>query len=709
MKKRISVITLVPRSGNFYARQFQDIFWELAEVQAYSTEDGSVEKIGPSDLYVVSTDAFEAAEETRQYVPADGQVVEIQLTYAKDVIRDLKKLPKGTRVLFVNITSQMAREAVTQLEQLGVNQLRFEAYGPDLALPKTEASEMWKHIDLAVTPDELSLVPPGIGKVINIGHRPCAPAIFIEAALRLGLEQILEEKRFQNYMKSLAPGNYSFKQMFKRSRQLESRFDILIEILDEGMIGVNEQGEVFAFNQKAREITGVERGMAMGRPGEQVFPYIPFRKSMEERSRLMPKLIHIGSVNINLTVVPVLLRGECIGAFATLQRFNELERQQNELRSQLLRKGYRAKYCFDDIVGCSEAIERTKKILKKMALTESPVLLIGETGTGKELLAHAVHHASRRSKGPFVAINVAAVPENLLESELFGYEEGAFTGAKKGGRPGLFEFAHKGTLFLDEVEGMSPAMQVKLLRVLQEREIMRVGGNQLINVDVRIVAATNESLEEKVKDGSFRRDLYYRLNALPALIPPLRERREDILILIESFCGRTGGNFDLSDEVQNILLQYPWPGNIRELQNVVEYLSFTGKAIIEPRDLPPTFPLSWQRMERREKAEAVPALSKPSEQNERGESREFWYVLGQMYQASEEGQFIGREAILKNARESYLPLSQKEVRDILEQMAAEGLAKVSKGRGGSRITPLGRRKWEERDVSMEENINQNNH
>lgn len=690
MKKKISVITLVPRSGRFYAGQFQDIFGELAEVRAYSTGDGSVEGIEPSDLYVVSTDAFKA-EETRQYVPSEGQVVEIQLTYAKDVVRDLKKIPKGTRVLFVNISSQMARESVTQLEQLGVNQLHFEAYGPDLALSEEEACAAWGEVDMAVTPDEASFVPQGIGKVLNIGHRPCTSATIIEAALRLGLERLLEERRFQTYMKSLAPGNYSFEQMFKRSRQLESRFDILIEILDEGMVGVNERGEVFAFNQKAREITGVEAGLAIGRPGEQVFPYIPFHKSMEEKKELPSRLIHIGSANINLSVVPVLLRGECIGAFATLQRFNELERRQNELRSQLLHKGYRAKYCFDDVIGRSQAIGRTKEILTRMAKTESPVLLIGETGTGKELLAHAVHHASRRSKGPFVAINVADVPENLLESELFGYEEGAFTGAKKGGRPGLFEFAHKGTLFLDEVEGMSPAMQVKLLRVLQEQEIMRVGGNQMINVDVRIVAATNESLEEKVAEGSFRRDLYYRLNALPALIPPLRERGEDILFLLEDFRRRSGGSFELSKEVREALLCYPWPGNIRELQNVVEYLSFTGQSVIGPEDLPPTFQAGLLR---EGKEEAAPGRKHPKEGGE--ESREFWYVLEQMYLASEKGEFIGREAMLKNARDSHIPLSQREVRDILEQMAAQGLAKVGKGRGGSRITLAGRRMWEER-------------
>ena len=175
-----------------------------------------------------------------------------------------------------------------------------------------------------------------------------------------------------------------------------------------------------------------------------------------------------------------------------------------------------------------------------------------------------------------MAINVAAFPENLLESELFGYEEGAFTGAKKGGRLGLLEISHQGTLFLDEVEGMSPALQVKLLRVLQEREIMRVGGTSIIPIDVRIVAATNESLERKVAEGTFRRDLYYRLSTLPIVIPPLSERGDDLFLILEQFQKELGGSFRLTPQVRGFLKSYSWPGNIRELRNVVEYFLYTG-------------------------------------------------------------------------------------------------------------------------------------
>ena len=694
VEKIISVITLIPRSGRFYARQVQELFGDRVRVYAYSTGDQSVKKIRPSDLYLVSTDAFKETEETRQYVPSDGQVVEVQVTFAKKVIQSLKAIPKGTRVLFVNATEQMAREAVTQLEQLGVTQLRFVPYGPDSPLPEG--------VQVAVTPDETELVPPGLEQVINIGHRPCAPATMIEMAIRLEMESLLEERRFQAYMKSMATQNYSFEQMFLRSRRLESRFDILLEILDEGLVGVGEEGKIFACNRMARDITGVKFSEAAGKNAGDIFPYIPFEKTIKEGVPSQPRLIRIGSANINMTVTPVLHQGECIGAFATLQRFNELEKRQNELRGQLRHNGYRSKYSFADITGNSPAMDRAREILKQMAASELPVLLVGETGTGKELMAHALHHASARSQSPFVAINVAAMPENLLESELFGYEEGAFTGAKKGGRPGLFEFAHTGTLFLDEVEGMSPAMQVKLLRVLQEQEVMRVGGNQIINVDVRIVAATNESLEEMVEKGSFRRDLYYRLNALPVQIPPLRQRGDDVFLLLEQFRERAGGKFTLSEEVRDIFLRYRWPGNVRELQNVGEYLSFMGQRVIRIEDLPPTFLRSLAREATSgEKGEEI-RKEKYGQGMEGGiekahGSPEFWFVLEQLYRAAGEGRLIGRETILQKARERKLPISQKEIRDLLQKMEREGIVKVTRGRGGSRITETGQRIWENHD------------
>ena len=691
-KKIIGVIALDPFAGKAYADQVRQVFGSRAAVRNYSVMDKTAENMERCDLYMASTDAFDAMKTWPHGIPVDAQKMEIQVTYRKEAIRLLREIPQGTKVLYVNMTETMAREAVTQLEQLGVTHLKFILYAPGCALTETA--------EIAVTPDEERYVPKGVSRVINLGQRTCSADTMIEAAMRLGFEDILEEEAFKQYQESVCTNTYYFDRMFDRSRRLETQFDILMEVLDQGVIAVDEQGNVYAMNRMARDITHVLGEQVLRQPGASVFPYIPFRQCLEEKSATEPKVVRVAGSLVRVYVRPVLRRESCVGAFAILQKFSEVEQRQNELRGQLMKKGqgHRAKYCFDDVIGGSDPIVRTKEILRKMAQTDSPVLLIGETGTGKELFAHSVHNASRRKGQPFVAINCGAMPENLLESELFGYEEGAFTGAKKGGRPGLFEFAHQGTLFLDEVEGMSPALQVKLLRVLQEQEIMRVGGSQIIHVDVRIVAATNEELEKKVEEGSFRQDLYYRLNTLPVWIPPLRERGDDIFLILEHFRRELGGCFVLSEEIRQLFLKYPWRGNVRELHNVAEYLNFTGHTVITAEDLPPSFQIRqryWAEggndgqkdagSGRISRSSSLPPATAAS----RAAADARTVLLEILFQADREGRRIGREGIIQEARQRGFSLTQPQVRKMLHSLEQEGYVEIAKGRAGSTITKQG--------------------
>ena len=680
-KKKISVIALDPRAGKSYGEDIASLFADVADISVFSVLDGSAAGVlDRADLFVASTDAYGSPEELAKHIPLDSQTMAIEVSFRWRELRKLKELPAGSKVLFVNLTQTMAREAIAQLEQFGITHIHWIPFYPGARLDED--------VRIAVTPDEARYVPPGMETVIDLGQRVCTSGMMIEIALRLGLESLLEGAAFQEYARSVASNNYSFDQMFARSIRLESRFHILMESLEDGVIGVNEKGEIFACSRRAEDMTCVSAALIQGKRCGEVFPYIPFAECLRTRETLPARVIKVNGVNLSMEVVPVIRQKACIGAFALLQRFNDVEVRQNELRGQLLHKGYYAKYSFDDVIGQSEAIRKTKETLARMAVSESPILLIGETGTGKELFAHAVHGASRRSGGPFVAINVAAFPENLLESELFGYEEGAFTGAKKGGRPGLFELAHKGTLFLDEVEGMSPALQIKLLRALQEREVMRVGGNRIIHVDVRIVAATNEALEQKVREGTFRRDLYYRLNTLPAVIPPLTERGDDMFLLMDHFRRELNGSFRLTEPVRDFFRRHTWPGNIRELRNVVEYFIYTGHPDITMEDLPPTLFLSGAPVSRPAPAPAAP------EERSSALSGAFRFVLSQLYEASEAQVPMGRDKLLQRAREAHVPLSQQEVRSILSDMADRGLARVSRGRGGSQLTPKGREAWE---------------
>lgn len=287
--------------------------------------------------------------------------------------------------------------------------------------------------------------------------------------------------------------------------------------------------------------------------------------------------------DIVTSAAPILVDGQIKGSVAVLHDITEMRRLNKELaQAKQIIRNLEAKYTFDDILGESLKMKDAIEKAKIAALTPATVILRGESGTGKELFAHAIHNASNRKNAQFVRVNCAAISESILESELFGYEEGAFTGASKGGRMGLFERASGGTIFLDEIGEISISTQVKLLRVLQEREIVRVGATKPIQVDVRVISATHVDLEKAVKTGSFREDLYYRLNVIPIVIPPLRDRIEDLKSLVDGIVLRFNQEFGrsiqtVSDEVICALGAYKWPGNIRELENYI------GRTMIQMR------------------------------------------------------------------------------------------------------------------------------
>ena len=265
---------------------------------------------------------------------------------------------------------------------------------------------------------------------------------------------------------------------------------------------------------------------------------------------------------------------------------HDLEQYKKELTSL---KG--AKYSINSILGESQPIKAMKNTIYKLAESPSTVLITGESGSGKELVAHSIHQYSHRNAYPLICVNCAAIPENLLESELFGYMGGSFTGAKRNGSMGKFEAANHGTLFLDEIGELPLFVQAKLLRVLQEKEVTRIGGNAPIPIDVRVITATNRNLEQMVQDGQFREDLYYRLNILNVNVPPLRERKDDIPILISHFlnklCQTQGITKNLSKSAENVLLNYDWPGNIRELSNIIERIYYMSDSnTIELHDIP---------------------------------------------------------------------------------------------------------------------------
>lgn len=293
--------------------------------------------------------------------------------------------------------------------------------------------------------------------------------------------------------------------------------------------------------------------------------------------------VGVNRKEVLVEAAPIMVGETLRGSVAVIHDLSEINRLISELdQAKQLIRNLEAKYTFADIHGEHSVLLNAIEKARLAAATPATVVLRGESGTGKELFAHAIHNASDRKYSQFVRVNCAAISESILESELFGYDEGAFTGASKGGKKGLFERAHGGTLFLDEIGEISLHMQTKLLRVLQEKEIVRVGGTKSIPVDVRVISATNLDLEKAVEEGRFRKDLYYRIHVFPISIPPLREHKEDIKALSEFFVVKYNQEFgrnvcDLSDEALAVMLAYDWPGNVRELEN------FIGRALINMR------------------------------------------------------------------------------------------------------------------------------
>lgn len=358
----------------------------------------------------------------------------------------------------------------------------------------------------------------------------------------------------------------------------------VMEAINDGILICDDSATVVYVNSEYTRITGVSYAEIVGYPLLNIRPGAMLPQVIKTGKALSGVYRREGEIEYVVDMAPIYIADEIIGGVSLVKDITEVRKLSEEISKyakktdrlkNMVDRLYQAKYTFDDILGNSPQIQDTLRIARRAARGDADILITGESGTGKEVFAQAIHNAGIRATGPFVAINCAAIAPTLVESELFGYEEGAFTGAKKGGRLGVFEIANGGTLFLDEIAELDLGMQAKLLRVLQERTIRRIGEAGETAVDVRIVAATNRDLATMVKENQFRADVYYRLNVLAIRLPSLRERISDTDLLAEHFflgqSRKLGRSFQVDEGVIRMFRRYSWPGNIRELRNVIEY------------------------------------------------------------------------------------------------------------------------------------------
>ena len=361
-----------------------------------------------------------------------------------------------------------------------------------------------------------------------------------------------------------------------RFKQLNS----LLHTLPEAIVAVDADEKIIAINQAMLNILSPAGIEIRGRILTEIQPELSLQETLQSSEKSQPSALQLSGTNWISNRTPILDENRVVGAALTLYDARTIYTADTKLRMFERTRQFTARYQFSSIVGQTEIIQDTIQRAQRFAKSDLDILILGESGTGKELFAQSIHNSSSRSTHPFIAINCAAFPESLIEGELFGHDDGAFTGSRRGGRRGLIEAAHKGTLFLDEIGDMPLSLQTRLLRVLQEREITRLGSNSPIPVDIRVIAATHQPLQLLVQQHSFRQDLYYRLNTLQLVLPPLRQRQQDIEVLFLLFLqqnvrSKTTSSllFDLTKKLKPYLNQYPWLGNVRELESIAKRIS----------------------------------------------------------------------------------------------------------------------------------------
>ncbi|MBS4534075.1 sigma 54-interacting transcriptional regulator [Clostridium sp. D2Q-14] len=394
---------------------------------------------------------------------------------------------------------------------------------------------------------------------------------------------------FLNRMADLISSKIKENRKNEETILMAEELEILLNSMDTGVISTDDKYKIKRYNSIAKEMFNIGENNYIDRIIKDIHIADMKKKKCQIHNKEFEYTNNDRKYRAFYNVKPIIIEGEVTGCIFTFNKMKEMLKVVNDLSNTNMTT------TFDDIIGDSLELDRVKDYARRISKGNSTVLVQGESGTGKELFARAIHNSSDRRNKPFIALNCTAIPENLIESELFGYAEGAFTGAKKGGKLGKFELAHKGTIFLDEIGDMPLHLQTKLLRVLQENVIERVGGNNIIPVDVRVITATNKILEDKVKDREFREDLYYRLNVIPINLPSLRNRVDDVNILAYNFLKKFNYKLDrnikyIDESVIDLFKRYNWPGNIRELENVVEYaVNMCSSDTIKLNNLPRKF------------------------------------------------------------------------------------------------------------------------
>lgn len=624
------------------------------------------------DLVIVMAES--RALKVKDVVVNKNNIIVAERTFMKDAVFPVFSIPDNTDVLVVNDSIETVLESVSTLNHARRRNINFIPFEP---------GKDYHHIHYAVSPNVGEMVPKYIKHVYDIKDRVLDMSTMLLIISKLHINDVEIQKRLYNYYQKILSSNDGIIDNYNNLLEKTEEIDILLNLSHDGILLTDKKGKIIISNKKFKNLFGIIEPI-VDLQLQQIIPELSFEKYFN--GNFSDELITFKKKYINLEKQDIVHFNNETRMYFNFQEVTYIKKLEQNLTQKLREKGQIARYNFEDIVRESQNMESIINISKKIAATDLTVFITGESGTGKEVLAQAIHNASDRKNQPFIAINGAAIPDNLLESELFGYVSGSFTGALKGGKQGLFEKANNGTIFLDEIGDMPKYLQSKLLRVLQEQQITPIGSDKMIDIDVRIIAATNKDPITMIKDGSFRKDLFYRLNVFPVHLPPLRDRVEDLDVLLHHF---TKNRFTFSNACMALLHQHDWPGNIRELLNISQYISILeDHATIEIDALPIYLSNSvsdvhlrrcHKRFEKElliieEKTDLTTALN----------------VLENINLLNDIQKTAGRKHLLELFERTNAPLQENYLRKTLLALELTQLIIIKRGRSGSYITDLGK-------------------
>lgn len=580
---KIALVTTRNEIKNMYVEELNSVFSGYLDIIPYSLEidhkynkddnilrEAKVVLLTNPNLFIT----------VKHLVNENSKILYLDSAFLKNKIESLKSFHKNTKALICFNFYSVSKQAATAIYEMGVTNLNLSLYNPD-------SPNLDDNYDIAIVGESSAIVPDKIKTIVSLGRRKISFNTLMNLAIATNTLDDKLENRIHEYCEELAmPGN-AIDNLFVNSSYPKIDLKNIIDNIEDSIVIFNNNFEILNYNKSLTEMFNIKESLMNKRIDKipalkQINQYIA---NNIDAKNLLVEIEQNKRVMLTVKKIENILKNHSY--IALIKDVTKIIQLENTLRNQLQKKGLTAKHDFSHIYGNSAEIKKCIEKAKIISKLDKTVLIIGESGTGKELFAQSMHNNSPRSNYPFVGINCAALPSSLLESELFGYVEGAFTGAKKGGKEGLFQYANNGTLFLDEIGDMPIETQAKILRVLEEREFMKLGSGEVVQVNVRIIAATNRNLKELIAEGKFRKDLYYRLNTFMLNIPPLRKRKGDILYLINLFAEELSNEqVSIDKNVLDFLRNYTWDGNARELKNCVEYMVSISNGHVKMEHIP---------------------------------------------------------------------------------------------------------------------------